>query len=1185
MTLISRPTIPEVLFERIKSDLNEFAFNFFQDGVSLNVSARSYKFRFKSAGVQILDKSPVTNAAGRVTFTITDPDKTILSGSEFQIFLVEILVGGGERSLLTGTLKWSVSVGKNTGLVAPPDVSVNYITATQELMVALGVVDFGSMSSSLSAAAAAQSAALALEKSQEIVEAADSVEDLAEQVASDRAIVQTAKAAVDVAKAASDENLILQQQLVAQGFKLKGNWVIASNTPNLTSVTKADGDAYVVLETGTTSLTGTSITMNRGDVVQWNATDAHWTYRPNATVPAAGSVTYEKFDENFKNYVGRTEQSNVFKGFAIDPIATRFLLDIKFAGLTITDSDVVNLFYIYRKLPPGSGQPNAWIVAIAVNLVRVCQFKAEGYIEPTADAAGKKIATIVLDPLSGSGVSATALVNWAAIPDASGLFYNTEPTKLRSLLSEKVLLPSNNKNAIDKNATDITAANAAIAAVASKTANLDGAGKIASTNVKEGTASSVSAELGRIDKSGIFKGPEIEAILPNFLLDVVFTNLKASLTGKVHIYYIYRNIGGPPVKNLIAFAIDDTRVCQWEVNNYVEPAADSAGNVIDTITIPSFGGSGVSAVVVVNWAALPSSLFKQYSGANNLKALISEKYYRQKTPLVIPAATKLTLPSTATPRRIYTVLNDLDPQNVVPGSPGPLRQDLVRQYAVPLYLDRFLRSFDNNTDVRWDSTGRDILPIYSPRKNDLDVAGYDHPTPSTIVAKTAVINGGTKYNNKTINFDLVSTRESTGPDKMVAAVVIGDSTTAALNVEVGSIAGCGAAAWSVMQEQYQKCKIDFLLAQGISPADIQVGNYSTTLKNKYRYFSVGTANNETWTLNYRGVTGTYKAFAEGRGSWSYFMYINKPVLTPRGQGPWDALGLGDGSGTDYTDTAAQKYLFDRTCWNPAGCLDTAAMRAWMLSAFGYTGSTLGDYKTKLSALATNPDNPFYDFASVSSFVDGNGDTWQVRFSVTKYLERWRTIDDSGNRLTLGAPTVGTKIVNTGSYDVLKPSHFILQLCCNDQSVVHFGQMVKALTETIKAEYAANSWGAVNIGLGINDSAGTYFTNLYPEVDKYALMNETLRGVYDDNLARTQAVITNEDANKVWVLPGTHTTPTALAMISRSSNLPTYELTGRQSEKFFIPSRTSIGIHIHPNAVANRVWGINYYNWIKYTLGL
>lgn len=197
MALISKPSIPEVIYERIKSDLTEFSFNFFQDGVALDVSARTYKIRLKASGIQALDKAATTNTGGHVTFTLLNSEKATLLASEYQLFLVEILESENERTILSGTLRWFVSAGRSTGLVSAADVSINYIAATDELMVAMGITDFGSLSSAASAAVATAKAQQAIDAQAAIIVMSDQVTALHSEVTEDKAVVEAAVATID----------------------------------------------------------------------------------------------------------------------------------------------------------------------------------------------------------------------------------------------------------------------------------------------------------------------------------------------------------------------------------------------------------------------------------------------------------------------------------------------------------------------------------------------------------------------------------------------------------------------------------------------------------------------------------------------------------------------------------------------------------------------------------------------------------------------------------------------------------------------------------------------------------------------------------------------------------------------------------------------------------------------------
>jgi len=154
-----------------------------------------------------------------------------------------------------------------------------------------------------------------------------------------------------------------------------------------------------------------------------------------------------------------------------------------------------------------------------------------------------------------------------------------------------------------------------------------------------------------------------------------------------------------------------------------------------------------------------------------------------------------------------------------------------------------------------------------------------------------------------------------------------------LQKEIGVPTGFGCISWSVVHEQFKKCQIDYWFKNGVSISDIQNDTVSSTYKDKYRYIGVGTRNGfyaDNYSVNYRGVTKSYTVSAEGRGGWNINSYLNKPTLMVRSQGTWDILGLGNGTGTDYTGSASQIELYDRTAFNANNILDTAPMRALLL---------------------------------------------------------------------------------------------------------------------------------------------------------------------------------------------------------------------------------------------------------------
>ena len=322
MAIISKPSIPEIVFERIKSDLVEFAFNFFQDGVALDVSSRSYKLRFKTSGVQVLEKVTDTNTDGRITFILSNAEKSVLNTADNQISLVEILSSNAERTLMAGSVVWNVTAGKATGMALAPDVTVNYISATQELMVALGVLDLGSMSSAASAALASQQAELAgaiaadvfearnetlLTKdevaglSQQVVTNKGAVEVIAQQVGQDKILVENAKetvlnaiSGIPVAVGTYDASTGLARR-TEDGTTFTPTAVASLPNGHYLTVVVAGTQSIAIPPTGTTPQ---SIPMEVGSTIR--STGTKYEYIPN------NSLADEK-TEVLENKVGKIQ--------------------------------------------------------------------------------------------------------------------------------------------------------------------------------------------------------------------------------------------------------------------------------------------------------------------------------------------------------------------------------------------------------------------------------------------------------------------------------------------------------------------------------------------------------------------------------------------------------------------------------------------------------------------------------------------------------------------------------------------------------------------------------------------------------------------------------------------------------------------------------------------------------------
>jgi hypothetical protein len=237
-------------------------------------------------------------------------------------------------------------------------------------------------------------------------------------------------------------------------------------------------------------------------------------------------------------------------------------------------------------------------------------------------------------------------------------------------------------------------------------------------------------------------------------------------------------------------------------------------------------------------------------------------------------------------------------------------------------------------------------------------------------------------------------------------------------------------------------------------------------------------------ISYKNVSETITAYAEGRGGWCLYDYLRRANQLDRTQANWDYLGLGNGTHTDYTGSMAQKDLFANTVEN-----NTTA----------------------------TPSNPFFD----------NDKTGNIKFSIAKWLSRYKTLDDSGNKLTLGNGT-GSLITsaNISSINVGTPTHIVIQLGTNDLNnrtlSVYETDLLAFITELrsqLPSAYIIISLAPPLIGLWNKD--------WYPN---YSNIPNPVAGDWFNNASYFANYFSSYDevTNKTFLLPTYFTTPTAEA---------------------------------------------------------
>lgn len=230
----------------------------------------------------------------------------------------------------------------------------------------------------------------------------------------------------------------------------------------------------------------------------------------------------------------------------------------------------------------------------------------------------------------------------------------------------------------------------------------------------------------------------------------------------------------------------------------------------------------------------------------------------------------------------------------------------------------------------------------------------------------------------------------------------------------------------------------------------------------------------------------------------------------------------------------------------------------------------------------------YINGTVSYFYNGS------RFSLKPWIDTYRTMNDSGVRLTPGDPAIGSAVTNVNDYDVCVPTHVVIMLGANgSETGAQYVSKIQGIIDNIKLDCTTYGWTEIYVSVVLADCAGTYFPSLHPNFDKsIAVWNDNgdqptrhprlytyMKQWLEDVLATD-----TENADKVYLLPFWWVMPTAESACIRE--IPLAEHTknyfanqGKNYNKYGWYPTT----HLNPNAH----WSFAYqlYSWIKYTLTL
>lgn len=353
------------------------------------------------------------------------------------------------------------------------------------------------------------------------------------------------------------------------------------------------------------------------------------------------------------------------------------------------------------------------------------------------------------------------------------------------------------------------------------------------------------------------------------------------------------------------------------------------------------------------------------------------------------------------------------------------------------------------------------------------------------------------------------------------------------------------------------CPGDSLTDMGyVSMMNAITDRYNTD-KNNINFTYVGTIK-ENLTVELDGKQYTPRACNEGRSGWDIGNYLRHAVFvnpnsstvlsysTMTGKVAWDSLGLGsrgaDSYTHEYTGSVEDKKLLHNTChgfYNPDvtedlwhWCLQRA--QKYHLYSFNYNEQDY-NFNGRFTGTSSNPsysgtfdeneqscvsafmqyvfnkpDIPFYDINTVKSSNGG----YAANF--TTYINRYRTLNDNGERLEEGSPEAGSFVEDVNAYDVCVPTHVCLMMSYNSANffggtgsidgceqvindLYQFCSLIKEAFPNVKIAYACNrAYGVdypakwTDIGFFPERFIGAFTT----EIHRLMVANTNLKSIGD-----------------------------------------------------------------------------------------
>lgn len=260
---------------------------------------------------------------------------------------------------------------------------------------------------------------------------------------------------------------------------------------------------------------------------------------------------------------------------------------------------------------------------------------------------------------------------------------------------------------------------------------------------------------------------------------------------------------------------------------------------------------------------------------------------------------------------------------------------------------------------------------------------------------------------------------------------------------------------------------------------------------------------------------------------------------------------------------------------------------------GHDIKFLGHFKKTRTMRYKNADYPITTFhegirgISLSQYLNGEVEDFKSpttnKFSIKAWLDKYRTLDDNGNRLRVGNGT-GT-LINSGNIndiDVCTPTHILLMLSSNRGFTI---EQYRELVAIIK-----NELPNVIIGLAVPDVASTHFPSLHLKCGENTYMwnsgHETGHSyTYHKQQYNCMKMLLEEYSNKenenIYIVPFFFVNPGAESsamrtMYSMDSNFEIMKDNITIEQYGWVPN-------VHINAIGHSNWAYQLYSWLKYTI--